>query len=127
LLLGAVVPVGWALLPTRGRPVGGEAERRGWQALAAAVAAAGAVSFLVAVPWGLGNVWDQAFRYHLEAAGPRTPIRNLRELVSTLGDRDLPLVLAAAASALMAATGSRRRSTAAAETAVGTGKGASRW
>ena len=126
LLLGAVVPVGWALLPTRGRPVGGEAERRGWQPLAAAVAAAGAVSFLVAVPWGLGNVWDQAYRYHLEAAGPRTPIRNLRKVVSTLGDRDLPLVLVAAASALMTATGSRRRSTAA-ETAVGARKGASRW
>jgi hypothetical protein len=82
LLLGAAVPVGWALLPNR-------------RHLAAAVGAAGAVSLAVALPWGLGDVWDQAFRYHLEAAGPRTPVRNLRKVISTLTDRDLPMVLAA--------------------------------
>ena len=94
LLVGAAVPVGWALLPDR-------------RHLGAAVAAAGAVSFAVAVPWGLGNVWDQAFRYHLEAAGSRTPIRNLRKVVSTLGDRDLPVVVAAVATAVLAAVGGR--------------------
>ena len=119
LLLGAAVPVGWALLPTGGPA--GEAPGRRWQPLVMAVAAAGAVSFLVAIPWGLGNVWDQAFRYHLEAAGPRTPVRNLRKVVSTLGDRDLPLVVAAAASALLAAA-ARRRPTAASPT-VGPGAG----
>ena len=90
LLLGAVLPVGWALLPNR-------------RHLAAALAAAGAVSLAVALPWGLGNVWDQAFRYHLEAAGSRTPLRNLRKVISTLGDRDLPIVLAALASGVLAA------------------------
>ena len=97
LLLGAAVPVGWALLPNR-------------RHLIAAVGAAGAVSLVAALPWGLGNVWDQAFRYHLEAAGPRTPIRNLRKVISTLGDRDLPLVLAAAATAAAGAVTRRRRS-----------------
>ena len=85
LLVGAAVPVGWALLPNR-------------RHLGVAVAVAGAVSLVVALPWGLGNVWDQAFRYHLEAAGPRTPVGNLRKVISTLGDRDLPIVLAFAAA-----------------------------
>ena len=83
LLLAAGLPVAWVLLPNR-------------RHLAAAVAAAGALSLAVAVPWGLGNVWDQAFEYHLEAAGSRTPFPNLRKAFSTVGDRDLPLLLAAA-------------------------------
>jgi hypothetical protein len=91
LLLAAGFPVAWVLLPNR-------------RHLAAAVAAAGVLSLAVALPWGLGNVWDQAFRYHLEAAGSRTPVRNLRKVISTLGDRDLPLLLAS----LMAVVGLRR-------------------
>lgn len=83
LLLAAGLPVAWVLLQNR-------------RHLAAAVAAAGALSLAVAVPWGLGNVWDQAFEYHLEAAGSRTPFPNLRKAFSTVGDRDLPLLLAAA-------------------------------
>src|SRR5581483_10371305 len=47
LLLGAAVPVGWALLPNR-------------RHLGAAVAAAAGLGLVVALPWGLGNVWDQA-------------------------------------------------------------------
>ncbi|HYH51534.1 MAG TPA: hypothetical protein VEG38_18465, partial [Acidimicrobiia bacterium] len=82
LLLGAGVAVAWALLRDR-------------RHLAAAVVSAAALSFAVALPWGLGNVWDQAFKYHLDAAGSRTPLPNLRKVVSTLGDRDLPLLLAA--------------------------------
>jgi hypothetical protein len=100
LLLGAAVPVGWALLPDR-------------RHLGAAVGAAAGISLVVALPWGVGNVWDQAFRYHLEAAGPRTPVGNLRKVMSTLGDRDLPVVLAAVAAAAAAvATGNRRSFTA---------------
>ena len=102
LLLAAAVPVGWALLPSRD-PQPAMAGGRRWFPLAAAGAAAGAISLVVALPWGLGNVWDQAFRYHLEAAGPRTPVRNLRKVISTLGDRDLPLVLAAVAATALAA------------------------
>jgi hypothetical protein len=95
LLLAAGLPVAWVLLPNR-------------RHLAAAVAAAGLLSLAVALPWGLGDVWDQAFRYHLEAAGSRTPVRNLRKVVSTLGDRDLPLLLAALGAAVSVAL--RRRS-----------------
>ncbi|MDQ1516604.1 MAG: hypothetical protein QOE80_2434 [Actinomycetota bacterium] len=109
LLLGAVLPVGWALLPS-GAPSGAPggdapssaARSRRWLPLGAAIAAAAVVSFVVALPWGLANVWDQAFRYHLEAAGPRTPLRNLRKVISTLGDRDVPMVLAALAAAVVA-------------------------
>lgn len=85
LLLAAGLPVAWALLPNR-------------RHLAAAVGAAGLFSLVIALPWGLGDVWDQAFRYHLEAAGPRTPVRNLRKVISTLGDRDLPLLVSGAAA-----------------------------
>jgi hypothetical protein len=97
LLLGAAVPVGLVLFPNR-------------RHLAAAVAAAGGVSLAVALPWGLGHVWDQAFRYHLEAAGSRTPVRNLRKVLSTLGDRDLPLLAAAVTAAAAASLGKRTRS-----------------
>ena len=90
LLVAAGLPVAWALLPNR-------------RHFAAAVAAAGVLSLAVALPWGLGNVWDQAFRYHLEAAGPRTPLRNLRKVASTLGDRDLPLLIAAGAAVVLLA------------------------
>jgi hypothetical protein len=54
-------------------------------------------------------VWDQAFRYHLEAAGSRTPARNLRKVISTLGDRDLPLALAGVAAGLAVTVGVGRR------------------
>jgi len=94
LLLAAGVPVAWALLPNR-------------RHLAAAIAAAGVLSLAVALPWGLGNVWDQAFRYHLEVAGARTPLRNLKKVLSTLGDRDLPVVLAALAAGVAAVAGRR--------------------
>ena len=96
LLLGAGVPVAWVLLGNR-------------RHFAAAVGSAAMLSLVVALPWGLGNVWDQAFKYHLEAAGSRTPVRNMRKVISTLGDRDLPVLLAAAAAAV-SAIGRRTRS-----------------
>ena len=85
LLVAAAVPVGLVLLRDR-------------RHLAAAVGVAAAISLAVALPWGLDNVWDQAFDYHLDAAGARTPVANLRKVASTLGDRDLPLATAAVAA-----------------------------
>src|SRR5581483_5330872 len=111
LLVGAAVPVGWALLPGPADRPDSNAGGGRWLPLLAAVAAAGAVSLAVALPWGLGNVWDQAFRYHLEAAGPRTPARNLRKVVSTLGDRDLPLLVAVGLAAVATAARPGGRST----------------
>lgn len=95
LLVATAVPVGLILL--------GNVRH-----LVAAVGVAGAVSLAVALPWGLDNVWDQAFDYHLDAAGSRTPVANLRKVASTLGDRDLPLLLAALVS-LAGAFVARRR------------------
>jgi len=95
LLLGAVVPVAWPSCPTAATS-------------APPAPPPGTVSVAVALPWGLGNVWDQAFRYHLEAAGPRTPLGNLRKVISTLGDRDLPVIVAALASAALSAVARSR-------------------
>jgi hypothetical protein len=63
---------------------------------------------LSALPWGLSAVWDQAFRYHLEAAGSRTPVANLGKVAATLAGRDLPLMIAATAVGLAALAGRRR-------------------
>jgi hypothetical protein len=91
LLVGAAVPVGLALLPNR-------------RHLGTAAAAVALVGLVTALPWGLGVVWDQAFRYHLEAAGSRTPVANLSKAVTTLADRDLPLLAAALGVGLAALT-----------------------
>jgi hypothetical protein len=107
LLLAAGLPVVWALVPNR-------------RHLAAAIGAAGLLSVAVALPWGLGNVWDQAFRYHLEVAGSRTPLRNLRKVITTIGDRDLPLVLAGLVG-FVGGPIARRRASLAPQTARGTG------
>ena len=95
LLVAAAVPVGLVLLRNRCH-------------FAAAVGVAAALSLAVALPWGLADVWDQAFRYHLDAAGSRTPVRNLRKVLSTLGDRDLPLLLAALVAVAAAGRSGRR-------------------
>jgi 4-amino-4-deoxy-L-arabinose transferase-like glycosyltransferase len=98
-LLGVVLlPVAVVLL----------AGRRLWPIVAGGAAAL-AFHFALWVPWGASKVWDQAYQYHLDVAGSRTPGRNLAKTLSTLGDRDLPVVaavvlaLAAAAWALRAA------------------------
>jgi hypothetical protein len=54
-------------------------------------------------------VWAQSYQYHLDAAGDRTPGANAGKVLSTLGDRDLPVV-ALAVVALGAALLARRRS-----------------
>jgi hypothetical protein len=81
-LIGVVlIPVAIALL----------AGRRLTPILAGAGTAV-AFHFALWLPWGVGNVWDQAYAYHLDVAGSRTPWANLKKTLSTLGDRDLPLV-----------------------------------
>ena len=59
LILPAAIPVGWWLW-----------SRRRGDHLAAAVGAAIAVWLVSALPWGLGNVWDQSVVYN-GGAGPR--------------------------------------------------------
>ncbi len=74
-------------------------ESRAWRHLLVAVSASAAVVLAAALPWGLAEVWDQAVRYHLDAADERTPGANARKVVSTLWDRDLLLLVAGAAAA----------------------------
>ena len=40
------------------------------------------------LPWGIADVWEQSYGYHLEVASDRTPGANLRKVLSTMGDRD---------------------------------------
>ena len=89
LLVPAAVPIGLVLL-------------RHPRHLAAATGAAMALGLAVALPWGLADVWDQSVTYHLEAAGDRTPGANAAKVLSTLLDRDLPVVLALTTAALLA-------------------------
>ncbi|MCI3948627.1 MAG: Dolichyl-phosphate-mannose-protein mannosyltransferase [Acidimicrobiales bacterium] len=98
LLAPAAVPLALVLLATR-RP----------RHLAAAAAGVLAVVAATHVPWGLEDVWAQSYQYHLDAAGDRTPGANARKVLSTLGDRDLPVV-AVAVVAAVAALLARRRS-----------------
>ncbi len=91
IVLPIALPIGIVLLTAR-RP----------RDLLAAVGAAVAVGAIATLTWGAGDVWDQSVAYHLEASGERDPISNFRKILSTLGDRDL-LVLVAAATAVGAA------------------------
>jgi len=56
---------------------------------ALAVGSAIAVWLVVAVPFGLAEVWDQSVTYKSPAGMERTPLANARKIVSTLWDRDL--------------------------------------
>ena len=96
LLAPVIVPVAIALL----------AGRRLLPIVAGAAAAVGS-HLVLWLPWGPANVWDQAYAYHLDVAGDRTPGANLAKVISTLGDRDLPVVVAAAL-ALTAVIAGRR-------------------
>jgi len=73
------------------------------------VGAATSVAFhlVLWLPWGPGDVWDQSYGYHLEVAGDRTPGANLAKIVSTLGDRDLPLLAALGLAVAAIALGRR--------------------
>ena len=56
---------------------------------ALAVGSAIAVWLVVAVPFGLADVWDQSVTFKSPAGMERTPLANARKIVSTLWDRDL--------------------------------------
>jgi hypothetical protein len=83
--------IGVVLIPVAVALVAG---RRLWPIVAGAATAV-ALHLALWLPFGPGDVWDQAYQYHLDVAGSRTPGRNLNKTLSTLGDRDLPLVAAA--------------------------------
>jgi 4-amino-4-deoxy-L-arabinose transferase-like glycosyltransferase len=83
--------------------------------IVAGALAAAAFHFALWLPWGPSRVWDQAYQYHLDVAGSRTPGANLSKTLSTLGDRDLPVVAAVVLALAAAAwTAYRRRATSAA-------------
>ena len=87
-----------------------------------------AVHLALWLPWGPGDVWDQSYDYHLDVAGDRTPLANLGKTLSTLGDRDLPVVVAALLALAAVAWSTRRRRDR--EPATGSGPGpswAARW
>jgi len=83
LLAPVIVPVALVLL----------AGRRLLPILAGALTA---ISFhlVLWLPWGPSNVWEQSYEYHLEAVGERTPGPNILKVLSTMGDRDLPVLAA---------------------------------
>lgn len=60
----------------------------------AGAATAIAFHFALWLPWGVGNVWAQSYEYHLEVASDRTPVANASKALSTLGDRDLLILVA---------------------------------
>jgi hypothetical protein len=96
LLAPVIVPAALVLL----------AGRRMAPILAGAGTAVG-FHLLLWLPWGVVDVWDQSYGYHLEVASDRTPGPNLAKVLSTMGDRDA-IVLAAAVLALGAIVLGRR-------------------
>lgn len=96
LVLPAAIPVGWVLLRHR-------------RHLGVAVASAAALGLAFTLLWGWSDVWDQSVRYHLDANTSATPLDNVRKVASTLADRDLVLLSAAAASGWAALSARRRR------------------
>ncbi len=96
-LLGSVIlPVAMVLL----------AGRRLAPILAGAATAVGS-HLLLWLPWGPDRVWAQSYDYHLQVASDRTPVANLLKVLSTMGDRD-SLILVAAGLALGAVLLRRR-------------------
>jgi hypothetical protein len=61
------------------------------------------------LPWGVGDVWDQSYGYHLEVASDRTPGANLAKVLSTMGDRDSIILVAAVLAIGAIALGRRAR------------------
>lgn len=78
----------------------------------ALIPAVSVVTVLAAsLPWGLSRVYDQYVRYHTDAVADRPIGANASKLVTTLFERDTPLLVAAliVALAVVAAWSARRR------------------
>lgn len=74
--------------------------RRGWRAAAVAVAIAGTVVVVAALPWGVREVWRQSVELHLESGTRVTPGRNAAAIISDLRRFDRLLLVAAAIAAV---------------------------
>ncbi len=97
LLAPVILPVALVLL----------AARR-WAPIVAGAGASVAFHLVLWLPWGPGDVWEQSYDYHLQAAGERTPVANLGKVLSTMGDRDLRVLVAVAVAVVTVALGRRR-------------------
>ncbi len=82
---------------------------RRFRDLAVAVLAALAVVVVAAVPFGIADVWNQSVRYHLDTGEQQDALANLRKTSSTLGDRDVPLLLGALVAIVGVVAEGRRR------------------
>lgn len=91
LLITAAIPVGWWLW-----------SHRRVRDFAVAVAGAIAVGLAATLPFGFSDVWDQSVSYHSESEYLYGPAAQFSKLVSTLVDRDLPLLVALALGAVVA-------------------------
>ena len=80
----AAIPIGLVFLATRRT-----------RDFVVAVACAGAVWLSAALPWGIGNVWEQAFEYHRGSAREDSYFGNAMRIVETLVERDLAVVVTA--------------------------------
>ena len=86
---GLVAAALWVLFRRRGRDI------------VTVPVVAVAMVLLTSAPWGLGRVYDQYVRYHTDAVANRPLSANLHKLVSTFVERDLPLLAAGLATALL--------------------------
>jgi dolichyl-phosphate-mannose-protein mannosyltransferase len=97
LVIAAAIPVGWWLWSRR------RADHVGWAAFAAV-----ATWLVAALPWGLRLVWRQSIKFNT-GAGPRfSHVSQLRKLFSTLGSRDVVLLVAVGLGLVAALLAARR-------------------
>jgi hypothetical protein len=86
---------------------------RGWRSTGAAAVVTVAGTLALAIPFGLGDVWGQSIRFHLDARDGLHPGANLSHVVDVLWRYALLLLAVAAVAALAAIAavtlGRRRR------------------
>jgi hypothetical protein len=96
--------------------------RRRWRDLGVMAAVAVGLALASALPFGLGNVWDQTVRYQQQSDREATIGQNVSKITSTLWSRDLILLAVASLSVATVVTRRRRhtRSRDGSESAVAT-------